>query len=444
MTAALILMGGKGARFGSPVPKQFHNIFGKQIYLHTLDRFAESGLFDAILLVCHPLWMERVERDLKEYPHPVRLVAGGKTRQESSFLGLKACPAFTEYVLIHDAVRPFVSEEILRNNVEGVKKHLATDTCIPSTDTLVFSSDLKKISSIPDRSLYLRGQTPQSFSYPLILEAHQKSKREAATDDCTLVMDLGKEIYLIAGDESNMKITTEMDLSLAEQLFFRWKTKRRHPCASLKGKTIALAGGTGGIGEAIKERLLLEGARPLILSRRSAPYGADLSSYAQAKSLFERIAREEGPLDALVNCFGLFHLKALEDCSFQEISAIIDVNLKGVIYACKLARIKPGGHIINFASSSYSRGRKGYCIYSATKAGVVNFTQGLSEERPELLINAVAPQRTDTSMRQEFFPEEDPLDRLSPDAVAQEIIALLKETKVTGSVIDIRKNSPTH
>lgn len=436
-------MSGSGERFGSSQPKQFHNLSGKRVYLHTLDRFLTSGLFDEILLVSHPDWISTIQEDLKAYSdHPIRIVTGGKSRQESSFLGLQACGEQTQIVVIHDAVRPFVSQETLRENVEAANKWGAADTCIPSTDTIVHSKNLNDITSIPKRSEHFRGQTPQSFAYPLILSAHQKTTKETSTDDCTLVLEQGHSVHIVWGDESNMKITTELDLTLAEQLFFREKQQpTTKPSISLRGETLVVAGGTGGIGEALVSALIAEGAKPLILARTGGDYQADLSSFAETKRIFQEIYLDHGPIFGLINCVGRFQVKDLHHMTPEEISQIIQTNLTGVIAACQNVKVKPGGHIINFASSSYSRGRQGYCVYSATKAAIVNFTQGFALERPELAINAIAPQRTNTPMRRAHFPDEEPTTLLSPNEIAHETLSLLKQEGITGSVIEVRRHS---
>ncbi|MES2121827.1 MAG: SDR family oxidoreductase, partial [Chlamydiota bacterium] len=125
--------------------------------------------------------------------------------------------------------------------------------------------------------------------------------------------------------------------------------------------------------------------------------------------------------------------------SQEEIEQQIATNLSSVIYACKCVSLKPGSHIINIASSSYSRGKKNYALYSSAKAAVVNFTQALAEERPDLKINAAVPQRTATKMRRENFPDEDPASLLPPDAVAREILELLMHPTLTGAIVEIRK-----
>lgn len=211
---AILLMGGIGMRFGDATPKQFLEIQGKKIYLHALERLEESGLFSRIILVCPSQWIDRVQAETEN----VSIVAGGATRQESSYLGLLACRE-KNYVLIHDAVRPFVSQRILKENIETVQKYSAVDTCIPSPDTIVHSKDGKFITQIPLRSEYLCGQTPQTFSYDLILQAHQKTQRKNCSDDCSLVREMGRDVYIVQGEEENFKITTPSDLQRAEMVF---------------------------------------------------------------------------------------------------------------------------------------------------------------------------------------------------------------------------------
>jgi ribitol-5-phosphate 2-dehydrogenase (NADP+) / D-ribitol-5-phosphate cytidylyltransferase len=213
--SALILMGGEGRRLGSSLPKQFHALGSLKVYQHTLERLRKSQLFQEIILVCHPDWMARVQTETAHLPE-VKVVEGGETRQASSSEGLKACHPRCGYVMIHDAVRPFVSPKILQSSVEAVLKYHAIDTVIPSADTLITTTDGNTIDSIPPRNYFRRGQTPQTFAYPLICLAHRKASVTDATDDCRLVMDLGVPIHLLDGSEENLKITTKRDLWIAE------------------------------------------------------------------------------------------------------------------------------------------------------------------------------------------------------------------------------------
>lgn len=209
---AVLLMAGSGFRMQSEVPKQFLLIGEEEVYRYAMRSLIESSYFEEIVLVCHPDWLDI------DVPQGVKVVAGGKTRQESSYIGLRAFAKKPDIVLIHDAVRPFVSKEILRENILAAIAVGAVDTCIPSADTIVRSMDGKRIDQIPDRSNYFRGQTPQCFQYALILQAHQNALEKKLTnqsDDCSLVHLLGAPIAMVAGDEQNMKITSELDLKIA-------------------------------------------------------------------------------------------------------------------------------------------------------------------------------------------------------------------------------------
>jgi len=437
-------MAGTGERFGSCTPKQLHRMAGKKIYLHTLDTFLASNLFDEIILVCPEAWMEQIQEDLTAYPCVVRTTAGGATRQESAFKGLCACNKETKVVVIHDAVRPFVSIEILQQNVAGALRFHAVNTCIPSADTLVHAPTKEQIAAIPNRSEYLRGQTPQSFSYPLILQAHlhaQQMGYSNSSDDCSLILMQGHPIHIVQGNEENIKITSELDLFLAEQILRLRHTSMpaRYPHNSLTGKKIAITGGTGGIGSALCKLLEKEGAIAIPLSRSSPQYRGDLTHYSTTQDLFAQILSDHGPLDALVNSIGLLKMAPLHLLSQEEIQSLLATNLLGVIYSCQCAHLKKGAHIINIASSSYARGRKDLAIYASAKAAVVNFTQGLAEEREDLLINTLIPQRTHTPMRSAQFPHENPSTLLTPEEVAQEILLLLKQNSLTGTLVEVRK-----
>jgi 2-C-methyl-D-erythritol 4-phosphate cytidylyltransferase len=442
---AILLMGGTGERFGSALPKQFHRLAGKKVYLHTLEAFLTAQLFEEIVLVCPETWIEEVRTDLIAYPGaPLQVISGGTTRQASSRKGLLACGEQTRIVVIHDAVRPFVSQKVLEKNIAGAAQYDAVDTCIPSADTIVHAPHCEMISAIPNRAEYLRGQTPQSFSYPLILAAHAKAEKEeifSSSDDCFLVVRLGHPVHVVQGNEENIKITSELDLFLAEQVL-RLKNvalSESDLLSSLQGKKIAVTGGTGGIGQALCQLLQAEGAIPIPISRSSVKYQADLTAFTEVERVFAQIESDYGQLDALINSVGHLKTGGVKDLSPEEIEAQIAINLFSVLYSCKCARMKPGGHILNIASSSYGRGRKNYAIYSSAKAAVVNFTQALAEERSDLCVNALIPQRTCTPMRHSNFPGEDPETLLSPDEVAREILFVLRRQSVTGSLIAVRK-----
>jgi ribitol-5-phosphate 2-dehydrogenase (NADP+) / D-ribitol-5-phosphate cytidylyltransferase len=208
----------------------------------------------------------------------------------------------------------------------------------------------------------------------------------------------------------------------------------------LARRRYAIVGGTGGIGRAIESQITARGGEVICLARRTSPISLDLRDSASIEQAFEKIAQQFGPLDGLINSAGYLSVASLDRLSLEEINQLLDVNLKGLILCCQSALLKKGAHVINIASSSFSRGRADTAIYSSAKAGVVNFTQGWAEERPDLHIHAVIPQRTNTPMRQQNFPNEDAAALLDPQEVARIVVDLLAQNDLTGLLVEVRKN----
>lgn len=226
MNAAIILGGGKGVRFMAAVPKQFVNLGGKPIIQHTFEAFYFHPEIDVI---CITLPKEKVgsisAKYQAEYPDKKLIVVeGGESRQESTANALTALSGLLsedDIVLIHDAVRPFISPRIITDNIKYAQKYGAVDTVIPAEDTIVESEDQEQIFQIPPRKRFYAGQTPQSFRYGLISRVYAQTSRDemkAVTDDASLVLKSGHPVYLVPGEKQNFKITTPWDLSLAEAL----------------------------------------------------------------------------------------------------------------------------------------------------------------------------------------------------------------------------------
>ncbi len=446
--AAILLMGGISVRFKSSLPKQLHKIGGKPIFIHTLERFLKMEEISQIILPIPKEWEPEISKELAsiETTKKIKIIHGGSQRQESSYLGLLACDTDTDYVIIHDAVRPFVSVEILKQNIEAVIEHKAVDTCIPSTDTLIRFKEHSFIEEIPPREEFLRGQTPQTFSFSLILKAHKKATEDGVTnssDDCKLILRLNHPVKIVEGSELNIKITTELDLFLAERLLSRAFEEptsfMEEENSSLEGKTFAVTGATGDIGKAICKRLLELGAMAIPISKSAEGFPVDLTKHKETKAVFEAIYIKHGPLDGIINSIGTFSTKEFTTLSQEEIDQTISSNLTSIIYCCQAIRLKKGAHIINISSSSYSKGRKEYPIYSASKAAVVNFTQGLAEAMPDHFVNVVVPQRTNSTLRKNNFPEEEVSSLIEPTEIAEKITKLLSYPHLTGTIIEVRK-----
>ena len=233
MNIAIILAGGSGTRMGSDIPKQFIDIYGKPLIIHTLESFDINTNIDLIAVVCKEDWKE----DLKIWTRKFGInkvqwiVDGGDTRQESIYKSLmtigKECGE-DDIVVIHDSARPLISQRIINENIEGAKEFGAVDTVIPSADTIVKSIDENTIDSVPLRKELYLGQTPQSFKYSMILDAHNKAIENnnlEATDDCQLVLALKKDVHLVRGDKLNFKITTFEDLLLLKAVIKLGKTE---------------------------------------------------------------------------------------------------------------------------------------------------------------------------------------------------------------------------
>lgn len=174
-TQIIILAGGEGTRFGGNMPKQFTKISGKTVIEHTLESINKNKLIDSILIVINPSFYDFMKEILlkNNYKKVKKLLKGGTSRQESSYIGLQACDNDTENVLFHDAIRPFVSEKIINNTINALDTYEAVDVAIPSADTLIKINDENIICDIPKRKYFMRGQTPQGFRKEIIKKAYE-------------------------------------------------------------------------------------------------------------------------------------------------------------------------------------------------------------------------------------------------------------------------------
>lgn len=226
MNIAVILAGGSGTRMGSDIPKQFIDIYGKPMIIHTIESFDVNSNIDKIVIACKEEWQEDLKIWIRKFGlNKVKyIVSGGATRQESVYNSIRALDGVCtgdDILVIHDAARPLISQRIINENIEGAKEYGAVDTVIPTADTIVRSLDGKTINNVPVRSELYLGQTPQSFKYDLIKSAHEASIENStsdATDDCQLILGINKNVHLVNGDKLNFKITTFEDLLLLKSV----------------------------------------------------------------------------------------------------------------------------------------------------------------------------------------------------------------------------------
>ena len=225
-TIAIILAGGFGSRMETQEPKQFLEINNVPIIVRTLLAFEESSLIDGMIIVSHCDYVERIDELIKNnnISKIMSITTGGKTRQESSFNGLKECPQDAEYVMIHDAARPFIDNRIIEDLLKATEEVGAATPAIEVEDTIITDKD-SFIEGIVDRKRLKRVQTPQCFRYKTIVEAHDAAIEKGiidATDDCSLVLGIGKKVKLTEGSLLNIKITKPADLTQCESII---KTK---------------------------------------------------------------------------------------------------------------------------------------------------------------------------------------------------------------------------
>ena len=210
MNIGIILAAGKGERFGGETEKQFCYLNDKMVIDYSISVFEKVIDINKIIIVTSENWIDKIS---SKYPKHI-VIKGGKTRQESSYYGLKCCPKNTKNVLIHDAARPFITADLINQSLLHLKKYQAVITSRQATDTIMRVKN-EKIEKIENRKKLFLNQTPQAFDYKLILNAYQKDKKNA-TDDISLINLNETKIKIIEGSNYNIKITNKEDLKLAE------------------------------------------------------------------------------------------------------------------------------------------------------------------------------------------------------------------------------------
>ena len=218
---AVIVAGGQGTRIEGKLPKQFLNLGDKPILAHCVQSFEACETVDQIVLVVPEDYLEYCSQtivDQHDFKKVKKIVCGGKERQDSVYLGLKACPNSTTVVAIHDGVRPFVSPQKISESIRLCEEKKAVILAVPAKDTIKRVEGNSVVTTLDRKKLWLV-QTPQVFEYPFILNAYEKANEEGfvGTDDAMLVERLGQEVAVVEGEYQNIKITTVEDLVMAEK-----------------------------------------------------------------------------------------------------------------------------------------------------------------------------------------------------------------------------------
>lgn len=451
---AVILAGGSGSRLGNDLPKQFLKVAGKQVIEHTIDVFENCAQIDEICIVSKPDFVANVEELVvkNQYKKVKKILNGGKERYDSSLAAINAYTDDDLNLLFHDAVRPLVNERIIRDCVEALKHYNAVDVAAKTTDTIISVDPNECIDFIPNRAYLRNGQTPQCFKRGTIKKAYEIALADpnfVTTDDCGTVRRYlpDEPIYVVAGENSNMKLTYLEDLFLLDKLFqLRTQSgEQKHlsdeAVKGLKEKVIVIFGGSYGIGGEMIQIAQQYNAHVYSFSR--SQNGCDVSHADDVRKALKQVADKEGRIDIVVNTAGILVKEALVSMSEESIMASLNVNLLGVINVAREAfpyLRDTRGSLLFYTSSSYTRGRMMYSLYSATKAAIVNFVQAISEEWHDfgIRVNCINPERTKTPMRVKNFGNE-PDDTLLPvqDAAVASLNTVFSAS--TGEVVDVRR-----
>jgi 2-C-methyl-D-erythritol 4-phosphate cytidylyltransferase len=451
---AVILAGGSGTRLGETVPKQFIKIAGKKVIEHTIAVFQAHKQIDEICVVAHADYMREIEqiRLANSFSKLRKVLSGGKERYESSLSAIGAYSGEGECNLIfHDSVRPLVNDRIITDCIHALERYNAVDVAVPTTDTIIQVNTGNEIVGIPPRQSLRNGQTPQAFRLSTIKAAYGLALQDPAfttTDDCGVVLKYlpDEPIHVVRGEMFNMKLTYKEDIFLLDKLFQLKSVTDFHDgltpeeTTTLEGRTIAVFGGTQGIGKEIIEICRTIGMNAYPISRST---GVDVRNAAQIASALKKIDNECGQIDFVVNTAGMLTIQALNLMTDDEVKESIGINYLGCINVAKEAYEylrKSKGSLLLYTSSSYTRGRAMYSLYSSLKAAIVNFVQAISEEwsGKSIRVNCINPERTLTPMRVKNFGIEPEGSLLDARTVA---VASLKTlvSDMTGEVIDVRR-----
>lgn len=223
----LIIAGGVGARMGQDIPKQFINVYDKPVIVYTLEAFQKHPSIDAIEVVCLDGWHDVLWAYAKQFgiAKLENIVSGGKNGQDSIRNGLYDIASRHNgsdgIVLVHDAIRPMVSNDIISDNIRVCRQYGNAITVVPCTAAMLKTFDsLSTEEQVPRDNLKIT-QTPQAFFLQDIIAAHKEALEKGITNSvasCTMYIELGRKLYMSAGSEKNLKLTTAEDIEIFKAL----------------------------------------------------------------------------------------------------------------------------------------------------------------------------------------------------------------------------------
>jgi 2-C-methyl-D-erythritol 4-phosphate cytidylyltransferase/2-C-methyl-D-erythritol 2,4-cyclodiphosphate synthase len=307
MNIAIIPAGGVGARMGRKRPKQYLDLAGEPILLHTLRVFADCEDVDGIIVVVPEEYQAQTRELVRHYalPKVLQVVCGGRRRQDSVANGLGAVPAGTGLVLVHDGARPLVTPELIKRCLDGAQEFGAAMAALPVSDTLKRVDGDGVIESTIDRSSLYQAQTPQVMSASVLRQAFQQADADgfAGTDEASLLEHIGEKMVVVDGDEQNIKVTRPGDLHMAENILAR------------RGATLTTE---IRVGHGFDAHKLVEG-RALVLGGVTIPHTLGLLGHSDADVLTHALC------DGLLGAAGLGDIGVHfpdSDAAYRGISSI--------------------------------------------------------------------------------------------------------------------------
>jgi 2-C-methyl-D-erythritol 4-phosphate cytidylyltransferase/2-C-methyl-D-erythritol 2,4-cyclodiphosphate synthase len=314
--AVVIAAGGAGLRMGAELPKQFMRIGGRTVLARTTEAFEQNASVDDIYVVAEKDRVETCRAALCGFAKLRGICAGGATRQASVFAGLSALPAAVEIVLVHDAVRPFVSQGCIDRVLRRAAEKGAAAAALPVKDTIKAARDGVFTETL-DRSALYGMQTPQGFLRPLLCAAHAAAARDGftGTDDAVLIERIGERVYLTEGDGDNIKLTTPEDAAAARAI-----------AARLDGAAVAMRVGSG------CDAHRFCAGRPLILGGVRIPHERGLLGRSDADALTHAL------IDALLGAAALGDIGGMFPDTDARCEGISSLALLETAFAAVRAR----------------------------------------------------------------------------------------------------------
>ncbi|HET9518400.1 MAG TPA: SDR family NAD(P)-dependent oxidoreductase [Actinoplanes sp.] len=391
---AVVLAGGVGERLGLQMPKQLVKIAGRPVIEHTLLAFEKSPAIDSVLILMTPGHLSEVESIVARggFTKVTGVIPGGRTRSETTVRAIEAMGGTECKMIIHDAVRPLVSQRIIADSVRALEHFEAIDVAIPSADTIITVDEVdgaEFIADIPQRSRLRRGQTPQGFRLSTLRKAYELATADpnfTATDDCGVVRRYLPDvpIHVVPGDENNLKITHPIDIHLADKLFqlnsnpLAVETSGADRSRLLAGRTVVVFGGSYGIGKATADLATAHGATVVSFSRSTT--GTHVENPEQVAEALRQAHAQTGRIDYVVNTAGVLRIGKLAEAE----DAVIDEVVR---------------------------------------------------------VNCINPERTSTPMRRQAFGEEPARSMLTAEEVASTSVDVMI-SDWTGHIVDVRRAEP--